>query len=167
MLGVAAHPWGKFPDKSQLQMAVETLGAAVADAGLGLHELQGVVAASSRFEGGLGWGLHANEMLQTVGESGIPAVNVGGGCAAGSIAVHTASGMIASGQSDIVAAVGAERMPRDSFQGLPGGLTTSAIPTMCAGSPWAPPTQRIGPWRPEGACMSTGLRKKPSLLPRY
>jgi acetyl-CoA acetyltransferase len=121
VLGVAAHAWGKFPDKPQLQLAVETLAAAVRDAGIGLRELQGVVASSSRFEGGLGWGLHANELLQTVGESGIPAVNVGGGCAAGGIAVYSACAMIASGQCDIVAAVGAERMPKGFIPRPPGG----------------------------------------------
>jgi acetyl-CoA acetyltransferase len=121
VLGVAAHPWGKFPEKPQLQLAIETLAAAVKDAQLQLQELQGVVAASSRFEGGLGWGLHANELLQTIGESGVPAVNVGGGCAAGGIAVHTACGMIASGQCDIVAAIGAERMPKGFISRPPGG----------------------------------------------
>ena len=88
VLGVAAHPWGKWPDKSQLQLAVETLGAALDDAGVNWRDLQGLVAASSRFEGGMGWGLHANEVLQAVGENGAAAVNVGGGCAAGGIAVH-------------------------------------------------------------------------------
>lgn len=120
VLGVAAHPWGKFPDLTQRDLAVRTLSAALADARLPAARLQGLVAASSRFEGGLGWGLHANEILQTVCESGAAAVNVGGGCAAGAIAVHTAATMIASGQADIVAAVGAERMPKGFIPRPPG-----------------------------------------------
>ena len=72
VLGVGAHPWGKFPDKPQLQLAIEALTAALADAGLGWRDLQGLVAASSRFEGGMGWGLHANEVLQAVAENGPP-----------------------------------------------------------------------------------------------
>ena len=94
VLGVGAHPWGKFPDRPQLQMALQAAHAALADAGLAWRDLQGLVAASSRFEGGMGWGLHANEMVQAVCESGIPACNVGGGCAAGGIAVHTAWSMM-------------------------------------------------------------------------
>ena len=120
VLGVGAHPWGKFPDKPQLQLAVEALSAAMTDAGVGWRELQGLVAASSRFEGGMGWGLHANEVLQAVAETGAPAVNVGGGCAAGGIAVHTAASMVATGECEVVAALGAERMPKGFIPRPPG-----------------------------------------------
>ena len=120
VLGVGAHPWGKFPDKPQLQLAIEAMSAALGDAGLGWRDLRGLVAASSRFEGGLGWGLHANELLQSVAETGIPAVNVGGGCAAGGIAIHTAASMVASGECDVIAAFGAERMPKGFIPRPPG-----------------------------------------------
>jgi acetyl-CoA acetyltransferase len=120
VLGVAAHPWGKWADKSQLQLAVETLSGAIGDAGLRWRDLQGLVAASSRFEGGMGWGLHANEVLQAVAENGAAAVNVGGGCAAGGIAVHTAASMVASGELDVVAALGAEKMPKGFIPRPPG-----------------------------------------------
>ena len=120
VLGVGAHPWGKFPNKPQLQLALDAMGAALRDAGLEWNDLQGLVAASSRFEGGMGWGLHANEILQAVAEKGIPTINVGGGCAAGGIAIHAAYSMIASGQCDVVAAVGAERMPKGFIPRPPG-----------------------------------------------
>src|SRR6056297_2117262 len=68
----------------------------------------------------MGWGLHANEILQTVSEQGIPCINVGGACAAGAIAFHTAWGMIASGQHEVVAVVGAERMPKGFIPRTPG-----------------------------------------------
>ena len=54
VLGVGAHPWGKFPDKPQLQMALQAAGAALADAGLGWRALQGLCAARSRLWGGRG-----------------------------------------------------------------------------------------------------------------
>ena len=120
VLGVGAHPWGKFPEKPQLQLAIEALTEALDDAHLGWRDLRGLVAASSRFEGGLGWGLHANELLQAVAETGIPAVNVGGGCAAGGIAIHTAASMVASGECDVIAAFGAERMPKGFIPRPPG-----------------------------------------------
>jgi acetyl-CoA acetyltransferase len=120
VLGVGAHPWGKFPEKPQLRLAIEALTAALGDAGVGWRELQGLVAASSRFEGGMGWGLHANEVLQAVSENGAAAINVGGGCAAGGIAVHTAASMIASGECEVVAALGAERMPKGFIPRPPG-----------------------------------------------
>ena len=120
ILGVGAHPWGKFADKPQLQLALDAMGLALADAGLHWDQLQALVAASSRFEGGLGWGLHANEILQAVAETGIPVSNVGGGCAAGGIAVHAAFSMVASGQCEIAGAVGAERMPKGFIPRPPG-----------------------------------------------
>lgn len=128
VLGVGAHPWGKFPGKPQLQLAIEALAAALADAGVPWRDLQGLVAASSRFEGGMGWGLHANEVLQAVAETGAPAVNVGGGCAAGGIAIHTAASMVASGECEVIAALGAERMPKGFIPrppGIPDDITDS------------------------------------------
>lgn len=120
VLGAGAHPWGKWPDKSQLQLALEAIGLALADAGLAWPDVQGLVAASSRFEGGMGWGLHANEIVQAVAEQGIPCVNVGGACAAGAIAFHTAHAMIASGERDVVCVIGAERMPKGFIPRPPG-----------------------------------------------
>ena len=120
VLGAGAHAWGKFPRKSQLQLTVESTASALADARLGWNQVEGVVAASSRFEGGMGWGLHANELVQAVAEHGIPTLNVGGGCAAGGIAINQAYAMIASGQCDVVVAVGAEKMPKGFIPRPPG-----------------------------------------------
>lgn len=120
VVGAGAHPWGKWPDKSQLQMAIEAVGSALSDAGLAWRDVQGLVAASSRFEGGMGWGLHANEVVQAVAEQSIACVNVGGACAAGAIAFHTAHGMIASGQYEVVVTLGAERMPKGFIPRPPG-----------------------------------------------
>jgi acetyl-CoA acetyltransferase len=120
VLGAGAHPWGKWPQKAQVTLALEALQAAFTDAGLGWGQVEGLVAASSRFEGGMGWGLHANEIVQTASEQGIPCINVGGACAAGAIAFQTAWSMIASGQHEAVAVVGAERMPKGFIPRPPG-----------------------------------------------
>ena len=120
VLGAGAHLWGKWPDKPQLELALHAVNAALRDAGLGWKDVQGLVAASSRFEGGMGWGLHANELVQAVAEQGIACVNVGGACAAGAIAFHTAHAMIASGEHDVVIAMGAERMPKGFIPRPPG-----------------------------------------------
>lgn len=119
-LGAGVHPWGKWPDKPQLQLALEAMDAALADAGVGWPDVQALAAASSRFEGGMGWGLHANEVVQAVAEQGMPCINVGGACAAGVIALQTAYSLIASGQYDVVAALGAERMPKGFIPRPPG-----------------------------------------------
>lgn len=120
VLGAGAHPWGKWPEKSQLQLALDAMNAAITDAALSWSDIQALVAASSRFEGGMGWGLHANEVVQAVAEQGIACVNVGGACAAGAIAFQTAYSMVASGQCDVAAAMGAERMPKGFIPRPPG-----------------------------------------------
>ena len=107
ILGAGAIPWGKQPVITQLQMALEAINAALRDAELNWKDVDGVVAASSRFEGGMGWGLHANEIVQAASERGVPCINVGGACAAGAIAFQTAFSMIASGQSETVVVIGA------------------------------------------------------------
>lgn len=120
VLGVGAHPWGKWPDTPQVGLALHAMKSALSDAVLEWRDLQGLVAASSRFEGGMGWGLHANELVQTVSEHGLACINVGGACAAGAVAFHTAHMLIASGQYDTVAAMGAERMPKGFIPRPPG-----------------------------------------------
>lgn len=120
VLGVGAHPWGKWPDTPQVGLAIHAMKAALTEANLEWRDLQGLVAASSRFEGGMGWGLHANEVAQAVSEHGLACVNVGGACAAGAVAFHTAQMMVASGQYDTVATLGAERMPKGFIPRPPG-----------------------------------------------
>ena len=121
VLGVGAHPWGKFPDVSQVALARYAIGEALADAGRAWRDIGGVVAASSRFEGGMGWGLHANEIVQNASEHSMTCINVGGACAAGAIAFVTAHALVASGQHDCVVAIGAERMPKGFIARPPGG----------------------------------------------
>lgn len=122
VLGAGAHPWGKFPDTPQVALANFAIAEALADAGRTLRDVEGMVAASSRFEGGMGWGLHANEIVQNSGELGMTCINVGGACAAGAIAFTTAHALVASGQCDVVIAVGAERMPKGFIARPPGGV---------------------------------------------
>lgn len=120
VLGVGAHPWGKWSETSQTALALHAMNEAFKSSGLSWRDLQGLVAASSRFEGGMGWGLHANEVVQAASEHGMACVNVGGACAAGAVAFHTAHMMIASGQYDAVAALGAEKMPKGFIARPPG-----------------------------------------------
>jgi len=122
VLGVGAHPWGKFPEKPMLQMLIEATESAMGDAGVGWHDINGITAASSRFEGGMGWGLHGNELEQAVAEKGVPIFNVTGGCAAGGVALSAAYMMVAGGGFDVVAAVGAEKMPKGFIPSPPGSV---------------------------------------------
>ncbi len=120
VLGIGAHPWGRFPEKSVLQMEIEACSKALADAGVEWKDIQGIGCASSRFGGGMGWGLHGNELAQAVAESGVPILNVSAACAAGGAAIEAAYLMVASGVCDIVLAVGGEKMPKGFIARTPG-----------------------------------------------
>ena len=122
VLGAGAHPWGKFPDTDQVSLARSAIAEALSHAGISWRDVGGLVAASSRFEGGMGWGLHGNEILQNTSEAGIPCINVGGACAAGGVAFTVAHALVASGQYDCVIAAGAERMPKGFIARPPGGM---------------------------------------------
>ena len=87
VIGVGAHPWGKFPEKTTLEMEIEASKKALVDAGLEWKDIQGIGCASSRFGGGMGWGLHGNELAQAVAENGVPILNVSAACATGGAAI--------------------------------------------------------------------------------
>ena len=120
VLGVGAHHWGKFPEKSLLQMEIEAASEAVKQAGIEWKDIQGIGCASSRFGGGMGWGLHGNEIAQAVAESGVPILNVCAACAAGGVAIYSAYLLVASGACDIALAIGGEKMPKGFIPRTPG-----------------------------------------------
>jgi acetyl-CoA acetyltransferase len=121
VLGVGLHPWGKF-DKPVVQMDVEATLSALSDAGMEWRDMQAVCAGSSNFSGGLGWGLAANELMETLGFTGIPAVNVSAACATGGSAIAAASNMIANGVCDVALVVAGEKMPTGFIPRTPAGL---------------------------------------------
>ena len=120
VLGVGAHRWGKFPEKRLLQMELEATSAALKDAGIEWKDIQGIGCASSHFGGGMGFGLHGNELSQAVAEKAIPIFNVSAACAAGGVAINAAYLMVASGICDIALAMGGEKMPTGFIPRPPG-----------------------------------------------
>jgi len=120
VLGVGVHPWGKFDEKSVLQMTLETANKAVEDAGVEWRDIGGIGAASSHFSGGMGWGLSANELTQAVAMNGVPVFNVSAACAAGGSAFNAAYLMVANGVCDIALVIAGEKMPKGFIPRTPG-----------------------------------------------
>ena len=112
VLGVGMHPWGKFDDKSVKQMVLETGNRAIEDASVKWRDIGFVGAASPLFEGGMDYGLAANELLLAINASGVPVYNVSAGCAAGGVAFNAAYRAVADGMCDIALAMGGEKMPK-------------------------------------------------------
>ncbi len=115
VLGVGAHPWGRFDAVPLSQMCRVAIEAALKDAGVTWKEIQAVVAGGSRFSGGYGWALNGNEMAAEMGLSGIPVYNLTAACAAGGSAFNIAYTLVASGMHDLVLVFGGEKPPRGFF----------------------------------------------------
>jgi acetyl-CoA acetyltransferase len=110
------HPWGKFPDKSITDLCRHATESALADAGVSWRDIEAVSAASSRFSGGKGWGLNGNDIVEDMGQTGIPVYNLSAGCAAGGNAFNIGYTLVASGLYDLVLVVGGEKLPKGFIQ---------------------------------------------------
>ena len=120
VIGVGMHKFGKFPDKPLLKMLMDVVIEALNDARVDWSDLDGIVAGSSRFSGGMGWGLAGNEVAQVMGRSGVPIYNVSSACATGGNAFNVAYLLVASGACDTVLAVAGEKMPEGFIPRTPG-----------------------------------------------
>ena len=120
--GVAMTRFGRYPDRDVPDLGAEAILLALQDAGLGIRDVEYMAA---------GCLLQANAMvgqriLQEIGQTGIPVVNVANACATGSTAFREAWLAVASGMHEVALAVGVEQMGK---MGLLGGGGGSGIRT--------------------------------------
>jgi acetyl-CoA C-acetyltransferase len=108
IIGVGIHPFGRFEGKSALEMAVEAIFKAVADAGV---EWKDVGAAA----GGSWTVANPDAIVGMVGLTGIPFTNVFNACATAASAAKTCADGIRLGDYDIGLAVGLDKHPRGAF----------------------------------------------------
>jgi acetyl-CoA acetyltransferase len=137
VLGVGMHPWGKFEGRSVTQLCRHAVSAALADAGVAWREVQAVAAASSRFSGGKGWGLNGNDVVDDLGQTGVPVYNLSAGCAAGGNAFNVGWTLVASGLHDLVLVVGGEKLPKGFIQtsGVEDAFDPEYVRQVCVGMP--------------------------------
>jgi len=126
IIGAGLSKFGRQPDLTGRQMAVQAIHAALDDAGLRWPDVQ--VA----FGGSDGSGL-ADTLVADLGLTGIPFTNVKNGCATGGSALVAAVNAIRSGAADIALAVGFDKHPRGAFDprpedwGLPAGYGEAGL----------------------------------------
>jgi len=110
IIGVGMHPWGRFPDKTFVDMGVEAAVQALKDANIGWQKVQGM-AAGIWVWGSLS-GLNPGPLVASaLGETGIPIINVFTQCATGTDVVRVAHQMVASGECDVALAVALDKSP--------------------------------------------------------
>jgi acetyl-CoA acetyltransferase len=110
IIGVGIHPWGKFRDKTFVDMGVIAVSKALSDAGIDWREIQTVCSGIYIWGGNAGH-LSGQYLASVFGETGIPIVNVYNACATGASALRVAYLTIASGQVDVALAVGVDLSP--------------------------------------------------------
>jgi acetyl-CoA acetyltransferase len=103
--------FGKFTDRTLRDLAMEAVSAVLADVGIEPERVEaayvgnGVAGTLSGQEN-----IRGQVMLRHSGMLGIPIINVENACASASTAFHLACMAIASGQYELVLALGAEKM---------------------------------------------------------
>lgn len=118
VVGVDMIKFGRFPDKTVPQIGAEAAQLAMDDCGLTIHDMQAL------YSGNLGQasGMVGQRLLQEIGQTGIPVVNVANACATGATAFREAWTAVKAGLYDCVLAVGVEQMGKGLLGGS-GGAT--------------------------------------------
>jgi len=109
--GVGMTAFGKFPDRTVGMLATDATTSALADAGLGVPDVETVFYANAT--AGLMTGqemVRGQIALRETGLLGKPITNVENACASASTAANLAWLSVASGQVDVALAVGAEKL---------------------------------------------------------
>jgi acetyl-CoA acetyltransferase len=105
------HPFGRFPAASLKDLARVAAIRALDDAGIGVKDVQAVYSANAM--AGLLQGqeqIRGQSALRDIGIERVPITNVENACASGSTALREAVLSIKAGASDVVLAVGFEKM---------------------------------------------------------
>jgi acetyl-CoA acetyltransferase len=104
--GVGIHPFGRF-DKDYRALGAHAVREVVADAGVGLDELDMVLVAN------VGEGMaKGHNVLELVGRPGMPLFNVEAACASSAGTLVMGAGLIESGAAHAVLCLGVEKAPR-------------------------------------------------------
>lgn len=120
VIGVSMIKFGRYPDRDVSQLAAQASLQALKDAGVEMKAVEALYSGNLYQTSGSG-----QRILQQMGQTGIPVVNVANACATGSTAFREAYFAIASGAYDMVMAVGSEQMGKQGLLGSRGEPATS------------------------------------------
>ncbi len=115
--GVGMLRFGRYKDRNVPDLGAEAALIALQDAGLTIKDVE-FMAAGSLFQANA---MVGQRILQEIGQTGIPVVNVANACATGSTAFREAWMAVASGEHEVALAVGVEQMGKMGLLGAPGG----------------------------------------------
>ncbi|MBK9611343.1 thiolase family protein [Candidatus Amarobacter glycogenicus] len=120
IVGVSMIKFGRYADRDFSQLAAQAGLEALKDAGMNMKSVEALYSGNLYATSGSG-----QRILQQMGQTGIPVVNVANACATGSTAFREAYFAIASGAYDVAMAVGSEQMGKQGLLGSRGDPATS------------------------------------------
>ena len=136
VIGVDMIKFGRFPERSVPDLGSEAALMALDDAGLTIKDMQALYCGNL-FQASA---MVGQQILHSIGQTGMPVVNVANACATGATAFREAWVSVKAGLYDCVLAVGVEQMGKGLLgsaggkDGIPkeGLLGGSTMPTVFA-----------------------------------
>jgi acetyl-CoA acetyltransferase len=117
--------FGRYPDKTVPELGAEAALIALKDAGITIKDVE-LFASGNLYQANA---MIGQRILQQIGQTGVPVINVSNACATGSTAFREAFMAVASGMYDTAMAVGVEQMGKQGLLGGGGGGSDLAYST--------------------------------------
>ena len=117
VVGVDMIKFGRFPEKTVPQIGAQSALMALDDCGLTVQDMEALYCGNL-FQAA---NMTGQRILQEIGQTGIPVINVSNACATGATAFREAWASVKAELYDIVIAVGVEQMGKGLLGGPGGG----------------------------------------------
>ncbi|CAN5809852.1 thiolase family protein [soil metagenome] len=108
IIGVGLHPFGRYDDRSALEMGAVAVNRALRDAGVQWADVGGLYAGSLEVA-------NPEAVTGLVGMTGVPARATLSGCATGNSLLTLAARDVLVGDAEIAVGVGLDKHPRGAF----------------------------------------------------
>jgi acetyl-CoA acetyltransferase len=118
--GIHMIKFGRFPERSVQDLGAEAALLALDDAGITIQDVEALYCGNLMFASSM----VGQKILQLIGQTGMPVVNVANACATGATAFREGTIAVRAGIYDVVLAVGVEKM---AGAGLLGGAQREGI----------------------------------------
>ena len=117
VVGVDMIKFGRFPERTVPELGSEAALLALDDCGLKIQDMQALYCGNL----GQASAMVGQRILQQIGQTGIPVVNVSNACATGATAFREGWTAVKAGLYDLVLCVGVEQMGKGLLGGGGGG----------------------------------------------
>jgi acetyl-CoA acyltransferase len=125
VLGTGMIKFGRYPEKTVPELGADAALIALKDAGIGIKDVE-LFASGNLYQANA---MIGQRILQQIGQTGVPVINVSNACATGSTAFREAFMAVASGMYETAMAVGVEQMGKQGLLGGGGGGSDPAYST--------------------------------------